>query len=1007
MSVTPGSKISVTDMAALATLANSKSSLVNYVSPLYTDGSGNPYGYNAFSGVYIDPLNPGTDYKPGDILSLGFGSAFEVEMVSSTGGVLGIRVQNYGAGQYSDKATSPLLVTGGSGTGCRFYFSFLQFGPTASYYFPDFLPNQGVVTGFYLVSGGIGYTAGETITFMELTGLSLTVGTVDGTGKILTFSMVPSYIAVTIPQNVASMNAVGTPGTGAKFGGYFTLAQKPQWLAELNRLRNAINNLPGANGGASFLTATSPADLCVSGPWPVGSLTANFKDTWFYFDSPSAVSVTLSSGFVGESYGPFSTGVCRISQGFFVGGIWTPPAYLTELDGMVYMYYPLVASQRFAFIVGGTAPLLVQGSFFIYAASLRGGVETWTSPTTSTFVADSVSPASMVHVNTAPSGSSFAFPGSPIVTDAALPSQHTFINGQVKIEIPVNATLAPGRYELEVRIDLPPDDSSDDGISTSYTRVGLNREFGYGIMSGTVTSSVVYSNAIPTPGIDSQNTVRKINLPGDMHGLGAGLCCVTQDVIEGWNTPTYVGTGNPVPGVPWPRWVYFENGISFAPEKISSQFGVSTTVPGFWSAYCNEVSNLNVVQPQNMPWNLSRTSGLRPNYASQANPMLLGDKAWSNPPKLDQPSNSYDQTLPVESQVEPPSWIASRYFSLGFNIMDSNGNLEIVTTAGITGASAPAWPTTENGDVTDGTVHWNCRRVLAATAAWSTGAKTLGSAIKDSNGNTQVVTTAGMSAATVPTWATMDGQKTDDGSVIWEKRSSFSPVQHRAQAVPVYPFYWQGNNTLPTTWVAATAYALNATVIDANGNTQQCTTAGTSAATAPVWSLTLAGVTSDGATLKWTLITLAAETAAFLKPPTATSGLTRWGANDQWQRNTYNSPFYDAGWQADNLALGWWIYSVSINRMMLNPASQVAVTIGCIRNGSFVAFGTWNTGQTIQVLWPVFTSDALVYQCGERVDIQAVAIASGGAGVSTGATASGYPICAAFVSDTTALLNLL
>jgi hypothetical protein len=52
---------------------------------------------------------------------------------------------------------------------------------------------------------------------MELTGLSLTVGTVDGTGKILTFSMVPSYIAVTIPQNVAEINAVGTPGTGAKF----------------------------------------------------------------------------------------------------------------------------------------------------------------------------------------------------------------------------------------------------------------------------------------------------------------------------------------------------------------------------------------------------------------------------------------------------------------------------------------------------------------------------------------------------------------------------------------------------------------------------------------------------------------------------------------------------------------------------------------------------------------------------------------------------------------------
>jgi predicted flavoprotein YhiN len=59
------------------------------------------------------------------------------------------------------------------------------------------------------------------------------------------------------------------------------------------------------------------------------------------------------------------------------------------------------------------------------------------------------------------------------------------------------------------------------------------------------------------------------------------------------------------------------------------------------------------------------------------------------------------------------------------------------------------------------------------------------------------------------------------------------------------------------------------------------------------------------------------------------------------------------------------------------------------------------------VLWPVFTSDALVYQCGERIDLQAVAISSGGAGVSLGATAAGYPMCAAFVSDTTKLLNLI
>ena len=153
------------------------------------------------------------------------------------------------------------------------------------------------------------------------------------------------------------------------------------------------------------------------------------------------------------------------------------------------------------------------------------------------------------------------------------------------------------------------------------------------------------------------------------------------------------------------------------------------------------------------------------------------------------------------------------------------------------------------------------------------------------------------------------------------------------------------------------------------------------------------------------------ETNPAFKPPVggSESTLTIWGAGNQWQRNNYYNT-YDAGWQQDNLALGWWIYSIAINRfgtaasVSLPKSSQVSVTVGCIRNGSFVAFGTYNTGQKINVLWPIFTSDALVYQCSERVDVQAVAIAAGGSGVSIGAGV-GYPVCAAYYNDTVALLN--
>jgi hypothetical protein len=104
------------------------------------------------------------------------------------------------------------------------------------------------------------------------------------------------------------------------------------------------------------------------------------------------------------------------------------------------------------------------------------------------------------------------------------------------------------------------------------------------------------------------------------------------------------------------------------------------------------------------------------------------------------------------------------------------------------------------------------------------------------------------------------------------------------------------------------------------------------------------------------------------------------------------------------MAYGWWIYSVSINRIVEN-APSIAVTIGCTRNGVFTAFGTYATGQTVKVLWPVFTSDALVYQASERVDIQALAIASGNS-VATGATVVS-PVCAANFTDTMALLGLV
>ena len=170
----------------------------------------------------------------------------------------------------------------------------------------------------------------------------------------------------------------------------------------------------------------------------------------------------------------------------------------------------------------------------------------------------------------------------------------------------------------------------------------------------------------------------------------------------------------------------------------------------------------------------------------------------------------------------------------------------------------------------------------------------------------------------------------------------------------------------PPAWLAGVEFTVGFTIQDSNGNWQQCSTAGVSGPAAPAWATIIGEITNDGGSptgnpafptivggADWQLIykpkfsvTPAthrmvdiprypfywnSETITKLKPPTSSSGLTVWGAYDQWQPTNMNGPgSYDAGWQcmfpgtrtgftttpADTRgqAFGWWIYSVSVNR---------------------------------------------------------------------------------------------
>ncbi len=111
--------------------------------------------------------------------------------------------------------------------------------------------------------------------------------------------------------------------------------------------------------------------------------------------------------------------------------------------------------------------------------------------------------------------------------------------------------------------------------------------------------------------------------------------------------------------------------------------------------------------------------GLDPNH-----PSYIGDTLGVNPPRpIDQLQNQlwfnigsslstgfalFGELFPtwIDPSTTPAPWKASNAFTAGQVIMDSLGNIQIVTTAGTSGATAPTWNPNSGQTTVDGAVTW-------------------------------------------------------------------------------------------------------------------------------------------------------------------------------------------------------------------------------------------------------------------------------------------------------------
>jgi hypothetical protein len=152
------------------------------------------------------------------------------------------------------------------------------------------------------------------------------------------------------------------------------------------------------------------------------------------------------------------------------------------------------------------------------------------------------------------------------------------------------------------------------------------------------------------------------------------------------------------------------------------------------------------------------------------------------------PIRQLDRCANAPGAIEPAAfspgqWAPSSTFNQGTAILDSNHNIQVLTSSGgVTGTTAPIWNTTDGGVTTDGSITWTNEQSqfgiyrgsvvqdnvqYLRLGPWEPNQFYPAGSVVRGPASIEVATIGGISGASVPNWNKADESTTTDGTVIW------------------------------------------------------------------------------------------------------------------------------------------------------------------------------------------------------------------------------------------------